>query len=408
MQRLPLGKYVGVTVFSWSVIIFLHCVATRYGGLIVMRLALGAAEAVIVPAMELTIGMFFDRYEQSYLQPVLWITCQAAPLVTGFISYGLLWVKHSYVLPWKFLHIVTGGLTFFLAIWVWIDFPNNPAEARFLTLEEKVQVIRRVHKAQQSSIQNRQFKKDQFIETLKDPVSWLFALQAFTLMFSNNLNYGQKNLLATAIGIDALGSTLVAAAGGAFGVASCIVATILLRKYPSNLAAHATLWCIPSIAGGIAISTINWERKVALLGCLILAASTYGISYIIALGWTTSTAAGYTKKVTRNVMFMLGYSVGNLVSPQIWVADWAPRFYASWSMMIVISWAGTPAILWLIRWILMRRNAERRAYIATLSEDEREGWVEQTGEDGTTERVKVDMALLDLTDLQNKQFLYRI
>jgi hypothetical protein len=56
----------------------------------------------------------------------------------------------------------------------------------------------------------------------------------------------------------------------------------------------------------------------------------------------------------------------------------------------------------------MRRNAERRAYIATLSEDEREGWVEQTGEDGTTERVKVDMALLDLTDLQNKQFLYRI
>lgn len=78
MQRLPFGKYVAGTIFAWSAIIFLHCVATRYEGLIVMRLALGAAEAVIVPAMEITIGMFFNRHEQSFLQPVLWITCQAA------------------------------------------------------------------------------------------------------------------------------------------------------------------------------------------------------------------------------------------------------------------------------------------------------------------------------------------
>jgi hypothetical protein len=33
--------------------------------------ALGAAESVVVPAMEVTIGMFFNRYEQSFLQPFL-------------------------------------------------------------------------------------------------------------------------------------------------------------------------------------------------------------------------------------------------------------------------------------------------------------------------------------------------
>ncbi|KAF3359369.1 Fructose-2,6-bisphosphatase [Verticillium dahliae VDG1] len=265
MQRLPFGKYVATTVFCWSVIIFLHCVATRYAGLIVMRLALGAAEAVIVPAMEITIGMFFNRHEQSFLQPVLWITCQAAPMVTGFISYGLLWATGP-VLPWKLLHIVTGGLTLLLAVWVWIDYPSNPAEARWLTLEEKVQVIRRVHAAQQSSIEQKRFKREQFVETLRDPVSWLFALQSFTLMFSNNLNYGQKNLITT---------------------------------------------------------------------------------------------------------------VGNLVSPQIWVADNGPRFYGAWASMISVSWVGTPIILWIIRFILARRNAER-----------------------------LDLAVLDLTDLQNKQFIY--
>ncbi|GKT91556.1 cysteine transporter [Colletotrichum tofieldiae] len=405
MQKLPFGKYVATTIFAWSVIIFLHCVATRYAGLVVMRLALGAAEAVIVPAMEITIGMFFNRHEQSFLQPVLWITCQAAPVVTGFLSYGLLWTTGP-VLPWKLLHVVTGGLTLLLAIWVWFDYPSNPAEARFLTLEEKVQVIRRVHQAQQSSIEQKQFKKEQFVETMKDPVSWLFALQSFTLMYSNNLNYGQKNLITTSIGIKPLGSTLVAAAGGGFGMACCVVATFALRRWPKNLALHGTVWCLPAVAGGIAMVTINWESKIALLGSLILAASTYGVTYIIALGWTTSTAAGYTKKLTRNVMFMLGYSVGNLVSPQIWVSSNGPRYYGAWSSMITVSWVGTPLILWVIRFILSRRNAERLEYIAGLSDDEREGWVEQVDENGEVVKVKVNIAVLDLTDLQNKQFIY--
>ncbi|KAJ0158036.1 putative transporter PB1C11.03 [Colletotrichum tanaceti] len=408
MQKLPFGKYVAVTILAWSVIIFLHCVATRYAGLVVMRLALGAAEAVIVPAMEITIGMFFNRHEQSFLQPVLWITCQAAPMVTGFLSYGLLWTAGGPVLPWKLLHVVTGGLTLLLAVWVWFDYPSNPAEARFLTLEEKVHVIRLVHRAHQSSIEQKRFKREQFVETMRDPVSWLFALQSFTLMYANNLNYGQKNLITTSIGIKPLGSTLVAAAGGAFGVVCCVVATLALRRWPRNLALHGTAWCLPAVAGGVAMVTIDWGSKVALLGSLILAASTYGVTYIIALGWTTSTAAGYTKKLTRNAMFMLGYGAGNLVSPQIWVAGSGPRFYGAWASMIGVSWVGTPLILWLIRFILARRNAERREYIAGLSDDEREGWVEQAGEDGEVVRVKVDMAVLDLTDLQNKQFIYSL
>ncbi|KAK7972648.1 hypothetical protein PG988_006782 [Apiospora saccharicola] len=330
MQRLPFGKFVASVILTWSIVIFLHCVAVRYEGLIVMRLALGAAEAVIVPAMEITIGMFFNRHEQSFLQPVLWITCQAAPIFTGFISYGLLWATGP-VLPWKLLHIVTGGITLILAVWVWIDYPANPAEARWLTLEEKVQVIRRVHASMQSSIEQKPFKKEQFLETLKDPVSWLFALQSFTLMYSNNLSYGQKNLITTSIGISPLGSTLVAVAGGCLGVACCIVATFMLRRYPRNLALHGTVWCVPAVAGGVGMMTIDWENKLALLGCLILGASIYGITYIIALGWTTSTAAGYTKKLTRNVMFMMGYSLGNLVSPQIWVPSQGPRLAWSYS-----------------------------------------------------------------------------
>lgn len=406
MQRLPFGRFVGTLVFLWSVIIFLHCVATKYAGLAVLRVCLGMVEAVVVPGMEITIGMFFNREEQSFLQPIFWITCQSAPIVAGFISYGFLWTDIA-VRPWKLFMATIGGVTFLLSIWVFLRYPNNPSEANFLTLEEKVHVIRRVQKSSQSSIEQKHFKKAQFVETLRDPVSWLFALQAFTLMFCNNLTYGQKNLLTTSLGVSALGSTLVSAAGGGFGVAVCLVATWALRKWPNQLALHGLIWCIPAIAGGIGMVTIPWDKKLALLSCIILAGSTYGITYIVGLGWTTSSAAGYTKKLTRNILFMLGYSVGNLVSPQIWVPKNAPRYYSAWSSMIIVSWAGTPAILYAIRFILKRRNQERGQWAAGLSDDEREGFVEEV-EDGQTIKRKVDLAMLDLTDLENKFFVYPV
>ena len=152
---------------------------------------------------------------------------------------------------------------------------------------------------------------------------------------------------------------------------------------------------------------LAWDRKLALLACMLLAGKTYGVTYIIALGWTTSSAAGYTKKLTRNVLFMLGYSVGNLVSPQIWVPSAAPRYYGAWASMTVVSWVGTPAILVLIRFILKRRNEERRVWIEELGEGERGmGVVEEVDEGGEVVERKVDIAMLDLTDLENKFFIY--
>ncbi|CAG9982886.1 unnamed protein product [Clonostachys byssicola] len=411
MQKLPFGKFIAVLVFMWGVALLLHCVATKFAGLVVLRIVLGACESVVVPAMEMTIGMFFNRKEQSFLQPVFWVTTQLAPVCAAFISYGLLWT-HSHVLPWKLFMIITGGVSILLSIVTWFYYPNNPGDAKFLTLEQRVHTIQRVQKSSQSSIEQKQFKKTQFLETIRDPVSWLFCLQAFTLMMSNNLTYGQQNLITTALGVDNLGSTLVAAAGGGFGVLVCIAGTIALRLWPSNLALHGLVWCVPAIAGGIGMVSMAWDQKLGMLACLLLAGHTYGNTYIIALGWTTSSAAGYTKKLTRNVMFMVGYSVANLCSPQIWVPKDAPRYYGAWITQIVVSWFGTPLILFIIQFVLRRRNKAKQQWIDSLTEEERiekqQGEVEQLDESGNLVTRKVDIAMLDLTDMENPFFIYPI
>ncbi len=177
MQRLPFGRFVSTTILLWAVIILLHCACTNYGSLLAIRFLLGAVEATIVPAIEITLGMFFTRAEQSYLQLIFWTTCMGANIPAGFIVYGLLWSKSTTVLPWKFFMIITGGVTLFLAVYCEFFYPNNPAEAWFLTTQEKVHVIKSVHDSSQSSIEQKQFKKAQFIETLKGKLSYYLRFQ---------------------------------------------------------------------------------------------------------------------------------------------------------------------------------------------------------------------------------------
>lgn len=102
MQKLPLGRFVTISVFLWSVVVFLHCTAKSYGGLIPLRFFLGFFESCLVPAMEVTMGMFFTPVEAVRYQPLFWTSCLASPIPAGFIAYGLLHIQSKEVLPWKF------------------------------------------------------------------------------------------------------------------------------------------------------------------------------------------------------------------------------------------------------------------------------------------------------------------
>ncbi|KAJ0420827.1 major facilitator superfamily domain-containing protein [Aspergillus carlsbadensis] len=408
IQKTPLRYYVSGSVFLWSILIFLHCTATNYGGLIALRFILGMVEAPVLPALEVTMSMFFTPTLLHTLQPIFWISCVASPIPTGLLGYALLFSK-SVVTPWKFFMITSGGLTFLLALWCLYIYPSNPMTARFLSESEKVHLIHTIQQKTRSSIEQKTFKPHQAREALTDPASWLFALAAFCLMLSNNLAF-QQSLLYLQIGVSNLGSTLVWVASGGFASAVALVASFLLRSFPGYSALWASLWCVPAIAGGIGMVALPWDRTIPLLACLLLACNTWGMTYIISFGWATSSCAGYTKKTTRGAMFMAAYGISNIISPQLWNAGGAPRYYGTWAAQIVVSWVGTPVCLLGVRWVLVRRNRER---IAWIREREAAGvsavsaFLTKGGggaDDGA--RKEVDVAMLDLTDLENRQFIY--
>ncbi|EPY51244.1 cysteine transporter [Schizosaccharomyces cryophilus OY26] len=404
LQRFPVGKFVAGSTALWTIIIFLHCTAYNYSGLMALRFFLGLVESTLLPTMEATLGMFFPHNELTFLQPVFYISCYGCNIPAGFIAYGVQYATNT-VSPWKLFMIIVGGLTFFMTLWLFFYYPDNPAKARFLTKAERLYTVDRVRRNNNSGIESKRFKKHQVIEALKEPVTWLFALHVLTNQLSNNLAY-QQNLLFTSLGVSNLNSTLVSVANSGYNCVSSMLATYLMSLIVNQSAFHGAFWYIPSIAGGIASVAMSWNHKIGELAAIIIA-SNFGIPFIISLGWMSATCAGYTKKLTRGVLFMIGYAVANIIGPQMWQSHDAPRYYPAWIAQIVVAWSVSPMILLIIRWILVRKNNERRRLREQNSEEKlSKTWVEFVDSSGNPTSGFIDNSMLDLTDQENLMFVY--
>lgn len=398
VQKLPLGRLMTGMAFAWSVVILLHCTAYNYQGIYALRFFLGFIEAVALPILNSTMGQFLTAREKAATAPLFYSTCLGVTIPVGFIAYGILHAKSS-VPTWKLFFIIIGGLTFIWTIIIFFFYPNNPTDAVFLNKKEKVWTIRRVQKTTHAAIEQKLIKKYQAKEALLDPVSWLFFLFFLLQQLANNLPY-QQNLLFEGIGrITNLDSTLVSVASGGFGAVCCFIATTFLF-FKSNFTAFSVVfWTIPSFVGSIAVASLPWDKKIALLAMLCLASPIFGIPWILMFSWNSTSCSGYTKKITRNGLVMIAYSVANIISPQLWREKDGPRYIPAWIVQIVLSFFIAPLLALIIWFILSRRNKYRKELIA--QQGETKGYVLFDEEE-----IEVNDAILDLTDLENEKFIY--
>jgi MFS family permease len=397
LQKLPIGRFLFALTSIWTVIIFLSCLMKNYSGVIAVRFFLGFVESVVVPILNSTMAQFLTAEEKAAAAPLFYTTCLGVTIPTGFIAYGVLYAN-SAVSAWKIFMIIIGGLTFIMSILIFFFYPDNPTTAKFFSTEEKIWIIRRVQRTTNTAIEQKYFKKYQFIEAVRDPITWLFFAFHFLLMLANNLPYQQTLLFGEMGGISNLDSTLVSVASGGFAVICCLISSFVMTKFPNTSAFSAIFWMLPSLIGAICAVALPWSNKIGILAALCLASPVFGIPYIIMFSWNTTSCSGYTKKMTRNASVMIALGIGNLISPQLWQESDAPRYVPAWIVQIVLSFGISPLIAFVIWFILKRRNEERLKEmdkldkVGIIREDEKE--------------VVVNIASLDLTDLENRTFLY--
>ncbi|KAG8747216.1 hypothetical protein FRC10_001832 [Ceratobasidium sp. 414] len=413
LQRFPVAKYLACNIFLWSILIGLHPLCKNFGGLFALRFFLGASEGCITNGVMLVTSMFYTRTEVG--ERIGWtFQCNGfAQVVSGFLSFGVSHVKPTNKPNrWQLLMIVYTGLTLIIGTWFALVFPDSPIKARFLTKEEKsypltegqIKAVKRIQE-NQSGVETKTWKREQFIEALTDIKTWLFFLFAAISNLQNG--YGtQYQLIIQSFGFTTLQTTLLNIPTGVIMIISITSATMFLRRFPNARSWIAIGYFLPPILGAILLITIPWHNRVGLLCAYYVLNCGGAAGFVMCISWVTVTTAGHTKKLAVNAIFLVGYSLGQILCTQFWRAKYKPRNYLPWGINLATYVIDIILIL-IIRHVLRKENRRRdELQSSTDAAYEEHGYVERTDADGHVVRQKVDRGLLDLTDRENLSFRY--
>jgi len=273
-------------------------------------------------------------------------------------------------------------------------------------------------KGNQNGIETKKWKKEQFIEAITDPKTWLFFLFALVSDLQNGLGT-QYSIIIKSFGFTTLQTTLLNIPSGCAQIIGVTTGMYMLRRFPNSRAYLAMFWFGPSVIGAVLLMTLPEHNRVGLLISFYFISLGGAPSFIFVLSWVTSAVAGHTKRLTTNGIFLIGYALGQVLCTQFWRQQYRPRNLVPWGICLA-SYVGDFILLFALRTLLSRENARRDALQGISKEDaerrmaahnvngddDEYGIVEVQDENGNLVKRKVEKSLLDLTDKQNLSFRY--
>ncbi|KAI0053755.1 MFS general substrate transporter [Auriscalpium vulgare] len=400
LQRFPVGRWMSINIFIWGVALCCHAACTNFAGLFVVRLILGMCEGSITAGFMIVSSMFYTRNEQTLRVGYWFLMNGTAQIISGFLSFGALHIHTPKFEPWQWLMVITGFLTLLTSVAFFFYFPDSPTNAWFLTHDERAKAVQRI-KGNQTGVENKHFKKEQMIEAILDPKTWLFALFSALDNIPNSLT-NQYQIIITSFGFSPLQTTLLGCVSGVVEILTIYTGVQLASRIPNSRAWVAIAYFVPNIMGVFLVNFLPWHDKVGLLFSIWLTGvGTTG--FVLSLTWVSQTTAGHTKRITTNAIMLSAYCIGNSAGPFMWQAKYKPRNHVPW-IIIGSCYAACMVLLFAIRVLLKARNTRREMEAADDTYED--VYVTTINEDGKHVAVKVAKEFLDLTDTQNREFRY--
>ena len=388
LQKLPLAKVMGSAQMLWGLVLIGTGFATNFRTLIALRVLLGALEAPIVPGNLLIMSMWYPRPEQQLRAGLVYTGLSVC--FTGPIGWGIGFLEGDH--QWRAMFWITGAMTVVWACVIGIFLPDNPVKARFVSHREKAIVIERL-RADQTGVENKVFNRDQFVEALCDPKTWLLVAFNLTISIPNGGLTNFATLIIKGLGYTSQRSVLLTMPTGIIQTLSSYICNggvfVCLHYFPAKQ--WRTVFILFGLAVGLIsatfLYTLSTDNFYGRLAALYMSYFYLG-PYVVGLSLATANTAGHTKKVTTNALVFVAYCVSNIIGPQFFKASQAP-LYAMGIAAVLASYVLSAIIIALYAAYCWWENRRRDAV------DEAAG-----------ERVHQDTDFRDLTDQQNIHFRY--
>lgn len=312
---------------AWSIVTMCTAAATNFAGLLTARLFLGIFEATILPSFVLITQMWWTRREQSYRTIAYQIANSCAAIFGPLLSYavGKGASTGSTIKEYQAIFIFMGGFSFILVpVIAWL-LPASPTSARMLRHgNDRLIALERI-KENNTGTKASVFKRDQFIETLVDPKTWMWAGMWFCAALPSGGIGAFGGLITKGFGFDQFTAILMQMPTGGIGIFGLLVGIFITNKIKMRWPVLAVITLFP-IAGAIGLTQVPRTQPSALMGCYYVAFMFACIQPLL-ISWCNLNAAGTTKRVTTTAIMFGALTWGNTIGPQVYLAAEAPYYH---------------------------------------------------------------------------------
>ncbi|EXJ57946.1 hypothetical protein A1O7_05369 [Cladophialophora yegresii CBS 114405] len=393
LQRLRVGKVIGITTISWGIILITTPACTSFAGIAVNRFLLGSFEAVVNPGFILIMSIWYTTLEQPLRLEAYYCTNGVATMFGGLIGYAVGHITTG--LPrWMYVFIIFGSISIALGILALVFLPDQPSTAKFLNDAEKVIAAKRVS-ANRQGIKNSHFKRYQVIQTVTDPKTWILFVMAVGAQVPNSAITQFTSLVIKSFNVDTLGTQYLQIPGGGVQFLALLGGGIICSRWP-NLRCPtmivANTICIIGASLLVGLPNSNkWGRLVGLWLCYF-----QGLGFSMSLTMISSNIAGYTKKQLTAAILFTGYCVGNIIGPQTFKSSDAPAYHSAYVAMLVgyIIKLVSIIVLYIYMYLVNKKRDREAAASGVVDLDE--------------EKEAIERGMHDVTELDNKGFRYSL
>jgi hypothetical protein len=258
--------------------------------------------------------MWYKRSEQAQIVTYWYMMNGGQQIVGGLLAYCFSLIKPGGALKsWQAIFITYGTFSVLWGGFVLWWLPDSPMAAKCFSEEDKKLMVERV-RSNQTGLQNKQWKKYQVIEALKDPQTWCYGLiQICTTLPTSGLG-AFANIIISGFNFTVLQTQLLAMVLGVFIIIILLSSTYFVKRTGQNLLIMG-IYVIPSFVGTIVLMTVinkNTATKAGLLLSYYIVLS-FWAAQTLAMSMISRNIAGQTKKSFVVAFNFVCWSTGNAI-----------------------------------------------------------------------------------------------
>ncbi|KAK5627972.1 hypothetical protein RRF57_003687 [Xylaria bambusicola] len=373
IKRVRPSWYLSGLMFTWGIVNMSMGFVKTYAQLVVLRFLLGALEAGVIPGIVYLTSMYYKRHDFQVRMSFFFTSVVVAGAVGGLLAYAIADLDGQLnIRAWRWIFIIEGAVTAFIALIAVFLIVDWPPQARFLSAEEKALLTRILAEdggdKARMDVLNRQAYKLIF----RDFKIWLGSLMylgvgatGYSLVFfmpTILVEFGWKAREAQVHSIPVYAVTAVVM------VLVAWLSDRLRHRYGFIL-----LGCsLATIGYGILLGQDGLSRNVKY-GALFFASVGGYIATPMALAWLSNNISGQWKSAfSAGIQVTVGNIVG-VVSANVFLEREAPKYRTGYGTALAFNWLGGVAATAMFVGMLLenrKRDAGGRDYRLSRPDEE--------------------------------------